>query len=168
MPIVALTASVMKADVERALAAGMDSHVPKPIDPAKLEAVMARLQAPAAPPATPAAVDTGAFADLLDAVGPDELEAVLAAFLAELDADQKAIAQAVAEGDLDAARRTAHTLKGAAATLGAVQLAAVAAGIESAAREGRLPDGSDESALRSAAQAAIASLAVVTEKAFTG
>ena len=168
VPIVALTASVMKADVERALAAGMDSHVAKPIDPAKLDAVMAQLPGASAPEPAPAAVDTDAFAELLDAVGPDQLEAVIAAFLEELDNDQKAIAQAVVERDLDAARRTAHTLKGAAATLGAVQLAEVAAGIESAAREGRLPDGSDESALRSAAQAAIARLADATENVFTG
>jgi PAS domain S-box-containing protein len=168
VPIVALTASVMKADVERALAAGMDSHVAKPIDPTKLEAVMAQLSGASEPDSTPAAVDTDAFAELLDAVGPGELEAVLAAFLEELDNDQKAIAQAVAEGDLDAARRTAHTLKGAAATLGAVQLAEVAAGIESAARDGRMPDVSDESALKSAADAAIASLADATEKVFTG
>jgi PAS domain S-box-containing protein len=168
VPIVALTASVMKADVERALAAGMDSHVAKPIDPAKLEAVMAQLSGASAPEPAPAAVDTDALAELLDAVGPDELEAVVAAFLEELDNDQKAIAQAVVEGDLDAARRTAHTLKGAAATLGAVQLAEVAAGIESAARDGRMPDRSDESALKSAADAAIASLADATEKVFTG
>ena len=168
VPIVALTASVMKADVDRALAAGMDSHVAKPIDPAKLEAAMAHLPAAPAREATPAAVDTGAFADLMDAIGPDELEAVVAAFLSELDADQKAISRAVRDRDLDVARRTAHTLKGAAATLGAVQLAEVAAGIESAARDGRLPDPSDEAALRSAVQAAVASLAGVTEKVFTG
>ncbi len=167
VPIVALTASVMRADVERALAAGMDSHVAKPIDPAKLEAVMAQLPGPPVRQDTPAAVDVDAFAGLLDAVGREQLEAVLTAFLEELDADQKAIARAVVEGDLDAARRTAHTLKGAAATLGAVQLADVAAGIESAARDGHLPDGSDESALRSAAQAAIVSLADATEKVFS-
>jgi PAS domain S-box-containing protein len=168
VPIVALTASVMKADVERALVAGMDSHLAKPIDPAKLEAVMARVRAPSAPQATHGAVDAGAFADLLDAVGPRQMEAVVAAFLSELDADQEAIARAVREGDVEAARRTAHTLKGAAATLGAVQLAEVAAGIETAAREGRLPDRAEESALRSAVQAAIASLAAVSESVFTG
>ena len=48
VPIVALTASVMKTDVDRALAAGMDAHVAKPIDPSKLEAVMAHLPVPPA------------------------------------------------------------------------------------------------------------------------
>jgi len=129
---------------------------------------MAQLAGRTAQQSTPAAVDADAFADLLDVVGPDEMEAVLAAFLDELDADQEAIARAVAEGDLDAARRTAHTLKGAAATLGAVQLAEIAAGIESAASDGRLPDPSDASALRSAARAAIAGLADATEKVLTG
>jgi two-component system sensor histidine kinase/response regulator len=162
VPIVALTASVMKADIDRALVAGMDAHVAKPINPAKLEAVLSELPAPSA------AVDREAFADLFDTVGPEQMETLLAAFFEEIDADQKAIARAVEEGDVDAARRTAHTLKGAAATLGASRLAEVAAGIESAARDGRLPDGDDEHALRSAARAAIAGLAGATDKVFTG
>ena len=41
VPIVAVTASVMQGDVERALAAGMDAHVAKPIDAAVLDAVLA-------------------------------------------------------------------------------------------------------------------------------
>ena len=161
VPIVALTASVMKADVDRALAAGMDSHVAKPIDPAKLEAVMSRLSAPSV------GVDREAITELLDIVGPEQMEVLLAAFLEEVDADEKAIARAVAAGDADAARVTAHTLKGAAATLGALRLAEVAAGIESAARDGRLPGPADERALKSAAKAAIAELSGATEKAFT-
>ena len=43
LPIVALTANVMKGDGERCLAAGMDAHLPKPIHPAELYAMVESL-----------------------------------------------------------------------------------------------------------------------------
>ena len=48
LPIVAMTAHAMKGDEERCLAAGMDSYIPKPIEPARLyEAIDALRPAPA-------------------------------------------------------------------------------------------------------------------------
>ena len=41
-PIVAMTASVMQEDSERCAAVGMDDFLGKPIEPARLEAVLAR------------------------------------------------------------------------------------------------------------------------------
>jgi PAS domain S-box-containing protein len=46
VPIVAVTASAMKDDVERALAVGMDAHLAKPIRLAKLEATMIDIVGP--------------------------------------------------------------------------------------------------------------------------
>jgi CheY-like chemotaxis protein len=43
IPIVALTASVMQGDRERALAAGFSSYIPKPVDLAMLRSEMKRL-----------------------------------------------------------------------------------------------------------------------------
>lgn len=40
MPIVAMTANAFKEDIEKALAAGMDEHLPKPLDPDKLNEVV--------------------------------------------------------------------------------------------------------------------------------
>jgi CheY-like chemotaxis protein len=45
VPIVALTAHAFPADVEACLAAGMNGHLAKPIDPAALNAVLARVAA---------------------------------------------------------------------------------------------------------------------------
>jgi CheY-like chemotaxis protein len=42
-PAVALTAYVMQDDRMRAVAAGFQTHVPKPVDPDKLAPVIARL-----------------------------------------------------------------------------------------------------------------------------
>jgi two-component system sensor histidine kinase/response regulator len=45
VPIVALTAHAFATDVEACLAAGMDAHLAKPIEPAALHAVLARIAA---------------------------------------------------------------------------------------------------------------------------
>ena len=42
MPIIAMTANAMEGDREIALEAGMDDHVPKPVKPEVLEAVLKR------------------------------------------------------------------------------------------------------------------------------
>jgi len=62
-------------------------------------------------------------------------------------ADLQALEQAVNDGNADGATRKAHSLKGASANVGADQVAALAAEIEHAARDGqvgqasaRLPD----------------------------
>jgi PAS domain S-box-containing protein len=168
VPIVAVTASAMKADVERALAVGMDAHLAKPIRLAQLEATMNNVLATPRVAGPVAAVDADSFAELVDAVGPAQLVAVLDAFRDELVADQKLIARAVEEGDVDAARKTAHMLKGSASTIGAMRLASVAATIETAARGGRLPDESAEQALRDAADAAMAELTEATDRVASG
>lgn len=46
VPAIALTALVQKDDAERALAAGFQRHVPKPVDPHRLTAVIATVKTP--------------------------------------------------------------------------------------------------------------------------
>ncbi len=59
VPLIAVTAAAMVGDRERALAAGFDEHVPKPIDPQSLlQLVHRRLAAAAAASPTAAAAAT--------------------------------------------------------------------------------------------------------------
>jgi HPt (histidine-containing phosphotransfer) domain-containing protein len=95
----------------------------------------------------PAVLDDQALARLreLDPEGVNHLlERVVAAFLKSLDQQEQVLAQGRdAPRDLNGLRHVAHTLKSAAASLGAVVLSQRCAEIEALARAGReegLPD----------------------------
>ena len=166
LPILAMTANAMAGDRERSLAAGMNDHVTKPIDPEELFDVLLRWlpdraslglvpseaapdTAPAVPPA-PAGVTDHALHHIpgLDAV--DGLRRVLGrreAYVALLRrfANGHAhvtrdIRAALAEGRWADAERAAHTLKGVAGTIGARTLQGEAGEIEAALRRGATPE----------------------------
>ena len=160
-PIVALTASALKGEAERCLAAGMDDYLAKPVSVAVLAACLQRWlphTAPAtpglagapgagAPPveraalpqlAQPPALDLATL-DALTGGSDDEARALLGDYLdstvqdlAELDAAQR-------DGDIEALTRQAHKIKGAARLVGASELDAAATGLEAGARDGQWP-----------------------------
>ncbi|WP_158218793.1 Hpt domain-containing protein [Roseateles aquatilis] len=96
---------------------------------------------PSRPQPEPAALDEQALARLreLDPDGVNHLlERVVAAFLKSLDQQELVLSQGVdAPRDLNALRHVAHTLKSAAASLGATALSQRCAEIEALARSGR-------------------------------
>jgi CheY-like chemotaxis protein/HPt (histidine-containing phosphotransfer) domain-containing protein len=127
LPIVAVTAHAMKADVERCLAAGMDAHVAKPLQPRELAAAIATvLGAAPAPPssasegaeAAPGAVDS---ARLLERVGGDRraLAALVRIFRTDSPRQLARIRTAIQEGDAAALRAAAHAMKGAVSNFAA-------------------------------------------------
>lgn len=148
IPIIAVTASALAGDAERALAAGMDAHVTKPVDRHELHTALDRLLATDSPvvgppaPSAPAAgeVDERALEQLraLDGTGED-LRSLVAIFLRDVPAKVDALTEAAQHHDLETVRTLAHTVRGSASMLGAVDLARVCAEIEHDAQSGKPP-----------------------------
>jgi len=147
LPIIAMTASAMSEDRERCEAAGMSDHVAKPVDVAELFAVLHRRlsgtesdrpataimashddSSSAAFPATIPGIDLERA--LLRLGSRPLLIKVLKEFRRLHAGDDRVIAEALAAGDVEDARRTAHTLKGLAGTIAAGNLAAAAGRLE--------------------------------------
>jgi two-component system sensor histidine kinase/response regulator len=144
LPIVAMTAHAMQPERARCLAAGMNDHLAKPIDPELLFYTLARWtgrsgENAVAPPAAP--LGSG----LLDAetttrrlgLAPAAYRAMLAKFVQAHGDVGTRIATALAEGTREDAARHAHTIKGVAATLGAHTLADAAGDLEQAIEQER-------------------------------
>jgi len=167
IPIVAVTASAMKGDAERAIAAGMDAHVTKPIDRHELHLALARLlpadrptgsvPIPDAPPA--AGFDQRALDQLTEIDGTgDALRSLATLFIRDAPVRVEALADAAARRDTELVREAAHAVKGTAATFGALTLTRLTSRIEQEAREGKLPDPDDVKAVRAALGGATAHL----------
>ncbi|GAB6042369.1 response regulator [Endothiovibrio diazotrophicus] len=163
VPIIAMTAHAMESDREQSLRAGMNDHVTKPIDPQQLYRMLARWLrrrrrgegeaaeiAPAASPKRetrreealpPALVVLGeAGIDVraglhhhLDRVG--FYLRVLRGFAAEYAPARQDLDRYLAEGQWAEALRLCHTLKSAAASIGAPELSQRAARLETQCRD---------------------------------
>jgi two-component system, sensor histidine kinase and response regulator len=153
LPIIAMTANAMASDRQLCLDAGMNDHIAKPIDPEQLFGVLLRWIRRTdhdgsihVHPGRPAAQ---ADASGLDIAGIDvasglrrtgsnrgRYESLLRRFAEQQDGTVEAIRTALSLGDAATAERAAHSLKGAAGTLGAGPLAEAAAAAESAVKTG--------------------------------
>jgi len=142
VPIVALSASVLKDEIDVCFEAGMDEFLAKPLDPAALARVLARLGTPAtaAPPAPASAgttlLDEAYLRALVDALGTAHVAALATALPEEMDAHLRQLTSVPPGLDVTVLRAPAHALKGVAANLGLSALAAVAGAVEEAARAG--------------------------------
>jgi two-component system sensor histidine kinase/response regulator len=135
LPIIALTANVMSEDRENCIAAGMDAHLGKPIEPVQLiEALSRFLTARAAAPA----IDRKALRELTG--GDAEFERELAeTFVSSGDQCLAEIMAALQISDFDTVRKRAHSLKGASANIHALDLSQAASSLENAVRDNSIP-----------------------------
>src|SRR5262249_53192538 len=165
LPIIAMTAHATIDERQRCLAAGMNDHVAKPIDPAMLFETVRRFYKAAAA-AAPAGADpvsssreraeldeVPAIAGLdtddgLSRVGRNRaLYLKLLRQFVEHHAATEPISGAIAAGDVALAERLAHTLKGVAGNIGARQIQSAAGDLEQLIRN-RVGGRDVETALR--------------------
>jgi CheY-like chemotaxis protein len=150
LPVVAMTANAMPADRERCLAAGMNDHIAKPIEPEDLWKTLLKWVKPRHPPSTPESgkktVDDlsflpgieglDAFNGLRRVLGKKALyESMLRKFMTGQKTVVASIARELQENSWEGAERLAHTLKGVAGSIGATDLASLATQIELALNE---------------------------------
>lgn len=160
LPIVAMTAHAMEGDRERSLEAGMQDHLTKPINPDTLYAALLRWIAPRHPPTAHA--PTATLAQCSEATAPGSIPAlagidtarglmqclgrpelylrIVGEFVRELTHSPATLLQASGTQDWPRARRLAHSLKSAAATLGAGALAEHAKVLERSYAQEQVPD----------------------------
>lgn len=154
VPIIALTATTLKEDLERCITVGMNGYLIKPFRLNDLKHVVEKFVTPRGAPNKPDAPEKTVDppkesipASLPDFdyyaarahVGDDEtiLSEMLELFAAIAPTYLRKIADAAAQEDSTALIETAHTLKGSALTLGAMALGEAARTIEHAVKSGK-------------------------------
>ncbi len=152
LPIIAMTAHAMSGERERCLEAGMNEHVPKPIDPAYLFTTLSRWLE--STDKTPRRAVTGGDVELpqdipgidlrwgLERIGGNKrlFLKVVKEFAANHRKAVQLIEQRLASGDREEARRELHTLKGVAGNIGARILQQEAGNLERLLEKNELPE----------------------------
>ncbi len=156
LPVIAMTANVMTGDLEKALDAGMNDHIGKPIKLNEMFATMAKWITPAKPALKTKSViedpsssplmketllrlpgiDTASGIEMVG--GNEKLYRQLLIMFYEKHSNAKTdLQEALRNDDVELAARLAHSIKGASVALGANALSKTSGIIEATIREGK-------------------------------
>jgi len=144
LPIIAMTAYAMSGDRDRCIASGMNDHLPKPIDPDALYSALERWLGPgsvAVAPSTGSGPEAASARPVFNGIDMDFamermrgdhgfLRQLLSQFCVLYADAPNDIRGKLDAGEVQEARRLAHSIKGASGTLGALSLQKAAAALE--------------------------------------
>ncbi len=150
LPVIAMTANVLSGDREKALKAGMNDHIGKPVNPSELFTILGNWITPARkrlsdiPEKEPQTrspelpVIAGLNTENGLSIVQNNKEAYIRILLKFLDMYSRfrdLFQDAVSDEDPDALTRLAHSLKGSAGNIGAVEVFNEASKLEAACRK---------------------------------
>jgi two-component system, sensor histidine kinase and response regulator len=132
LPVLAMTAHTLAEERAQCLAAGMQGHIAKPLDVARLVRELQRYRTPPPPPPAEPLLDMALGLRQFD--GQAALyRRTMQGFVAQYSKGLGTWAAWLAAGEWTELRRAAHTLQGLAATLGAQPLHRLALALERSA-----------------------------------
>ena len=154
-PIIAMTANAMQGDREKALEAGMDDYVPKPVKREELGAVLDRWIAedyaleekaetiPASldgssPASEEAPLDHEVLQSLRELGDEGFMAELVSLFVGEVPSLLVSLRDALGREDTGAVERVAHALHGSCGNIGAVRMAALCEKLQHAGASGDL------------------------------
>jgi CheY-like chemotaxis protein/HPt (histidine-containing phosphotransfer) domain-containing protein len=146
IPIIAMTANVMKGAREKCMEVGMDDFVSKPVKEKELAEVLERWASKCLPmqPISPVAVEASTYdagesdcwevalrlAELVEEYGNAFTSKLVDTFLLNTESRMNKLRLLVEAGDTAAVAREGHALKGSCGNIGALRLAKLCAQLE--------------------------------------